>query len=481
MPIRLLYLLVSSTLLIPPVSTAAGQAGILQGVVVDSLGKPIARAQVFGGNPFRETQTGPDGRFRLARTEGRACSLEVIHRGSYAARQQFEPCPDTAIRIVLRRVTQSSSSFESLRDRCGTRANEPCTDRDGLRFIAISSGQSHSCGIASDHSAYCWGDGRNGQLGHGRREISRFPQRVRREIRFVSITAGGAFTCALSAEGLVFCWGNERTVPGWPTPSEGPVHVRLPEPASAITAGRRHACVLSADGRTSCWGWNVDGETGTGSSGIEQSMVSTPTPVVTNARFESLSAGFGFTCGVTTDRGVMCWGSNVDHVLGLTAPERCGDVAGVWCSSRPINVQLPEPITQVSSGTAHACALSDRGAVYCWGANASGQVGVIRSSVTSVPTPSLVDLSVVPDRVIALSSGGLQTCALSSAQLAYCWGADALGFGQNTTGDHAGPSLAAGGMRLRAISAGQVHTCALDTSNRLRCWGDTILGALGVR
>jgi alpha-tubulin suppressor-like RCC1 family protein len=191
-----------------------------------------------------------------------------------------------------------------------------------------------------------------------------------------------------------------------------------------------------------------------------------------------LSAGFGFTCGVTTERGVLCWGSNVDRILGPTAAEQCGDVASIPCSSRPVSIAFPEPAVQLSSGTGHACAVSESGTVYCWGANTSGQVGIPDPAIKTVPIPARVGL---PDAT-HVSSGGIQTCALTAAQLAYCWGADALTFGRNSGPEnHAGPTLAAVGQPLRAISAGQIHVCALDTNRRLLCWGDTALGALGIR
>lgn len=469
---------IALAILIQPISTGA-QARVLQGIVVDSVGQPIARAMVMSANAV--TETGVGGRFRITVPDAGSCLLDVLQRGFQRARLLFDVCPDTMLRVILRRATARTPSFEDLRDRCGTRATQPCSDPQNIRFIAISSGQSHACGIAADSSAWCWGDGRNGQLGDSRREVSRFPQRVPGDQRFVSMAAGGKFTCSRTAHGEVVCWGDERTVPGWPQQAAGPVLVRLPEPATSLTAGRRHACVLNAVGQASCWGWNVDGETGIGSSGIAQPIVPHPTPVATDARFTSLSAGFGFTCGVTSDAGVMCWGSNVDHILGPSAPERCGDIAPVPCSSRPLAIALPERMIQVSSGTAHACALSERGTVQCWGANFAGQAGVFRTGAASVPAPALVELP-AQARAVALSSGGIQTCALTSTQLAYCWGADNLNFGQDVArSDEMRPRVAASGLRLRTVSVGQVHICALDMSNRLRCWGDTTLGRLGVR
>ena len=174
----------------------------------------------------------------------------------------------------------------------------------------------------------------------------------------------------------------------------------------------------------------------------------------------------------------MCWGSNVDHILGPTAPERCGDVGSVPCSSLPVDVSLPERVVQLSSGTGHACALTETAALYCWGANQSGQAGIVgRSTLNS---PAKLDFR-LDGSVVAISSGGIQTCAITSRQLAYCWGADLLSIGQNDTRHgQIEPTLVARGAKVQQVSVGQAWVCALS-SGTLLCWGDTILGALGIR
>jgi alpha-tubulin suppressor-like RCC1 family protein len=215
-----------------------------------------------------------------------------------------------------------------------------------------------------------------------------------------------------------------------------------------------------------------------GTSGIHQAIVPHPAAVLTERRFTSLSAGFGFTCGVTTDQSVMCWGSNVDYILGPSAPDRCGDVGSAPCSTLPLDINIPERVVQVSAGTSHACVLSETANVYCWGANISGQVGVVGHS--SVSLPEKLDLR-LEDRVVTLSSGGIQTCAVTSTQLGYCWGADAISFGQRATRAQVEPILTARGKKLRRISLGPAYACAISATEQLLCWGDTIFGALGVR
>jgi alpha-tubulin suppressor-like RCC1 family protein len=312
-------------------------------------------------------------------------------------------------------------------------------------------------------------------LGNGQSRISRLPQRVLSNEAFVDVAAGGDFSCGRTASGRVYCWGAERVVPGWPQVSTVPREVALVSPAVSLAAGRRHACVLDQMGHAYCWGWNVDGETGTGTSGIAASMVASPTRVETNATFASLSAGLGFTCGVTTDFRVMCWGSNVDRIIGPRVWDQCGDVNPIPCAARPMEVAMPERMKQVSAGSTHACALSESGRVFCWGANGSGQVGAHGPGVPMVLTPAEVVIARA-GAFTAVTTGGTNSCVLSVSRRAYCWGAYS-----HTDAEALEPSVAAGGTPFIAVSAGQAHACGLDAGGRVLCWGDTVLGALGIR
>jgi alpha-tubulin suppressor-like RCC1 family protein len=57
-------------------------------------------------------------------------------------------------------------------------ATVPSPVAGSARFIALSSGTSHSCAISTDHSVYCWGSNENGQLGTGGHKRSFEPSRL---------------------------------------------------------------------------------------------------------------------------------------------------------------------------------------------------------------------------------------------------------------------------------------------------------------
>jgi len=89
-------------------------------------------------------------------------------------------------------------------------------------------------------------------------------------------------------------------------------------------------------------------------------------PVVLNLTDVRLSAGFGHACAVA--RGAMyCWGDNSNGQLGVA-----GGDAGT--GQAPVTV-AGGPWVAPAAGSAHTCALATDGGVWCWGANDKGQLG----------------------------------------------------------------------------------------------------------
>jgi hypothetical protein len=75
------------------------------------------------------------------------------------------------------------------------------------RWIAVGAGATHSCAIAVDSTAYCWGLG--GLLGNGSTGGSASPDAVTglSNIKLVQVSTGEAVTCAREVGGLIYCWG----------------------------------------------------------------------------------------------------------------------------------------------------------------------------------------------------------------------------------------------------------------------------------
>jgi alpha-tubulin suppressor-like RCC1 family protein len=132
----------------------------------------------------------------------------------------------------------------------------------------------------------------------------------------------------------------------------------------------------------------------------------------------------------------------------------------------------PSPATQVSAGSAHACALSRDDTLFCWGANEAGQVREDPGEAVEFPLPGPEGL-----RPRLLASGAESSCAVDRGGELWCWGrvAQALGGGGGRVSIMKWPDRAP----VQDLTVGQDHACALDEEGKLWCWGGNERGQLG--
>src|SRR5262245_9790488 len=79
-----------------------------------------------------------------------------------------------------------------------------------------------------------------------------------------------------------------------------------------------------------------------------------------------------------------------------------------------------------------------------------------------------------PTALSQLRTGWYHTCAIATAQRAWCWGnngAGALGTGSTSFLESATPLAVAGGHTFVQVSAGGYHNCAVTPQDKVYCWG----------
>jgi alpha-tubulin suppressor-like RCC1 family protein len=281
--------------------------------------------------------------------------------------------------------------------------------------------------------------------------------------------------CVVTSGGGVLCWGlNEwgQLGDGTTSPHLVPAEVSgLSSGIVAVSAGFRHVCAISIAGGIKCWGDNSVGQLGDGTVNGQNVPVDV-TGLTTGAVAVSASDdsnGFSHTCALTTQGGVKCWGNNTYGQLGDgTTTTR----------STPADVSnLTSGVVAISSGGFHSCALTAAGGVKCWGSNGWGQLGDGTQSLRLEP----VDVIGLGSGVTALSAGESQTCAVSAGGAVQCWGYNGHGeLGDGTQSTRLTPTgvvgLASGGVR---VSTGHQSTCATTTDGRALCWGINDRSQLG--
>ena len=286
-----------------------------------------------------------------------------------------------------------------------------------------------------------------------------------------AVAAGTGHSCALTSAGAVKCWGDNgvgQLGDGTTADSDIPVQVSgLSSGVVAITAGDAHTCALTSAGAVKCWGDNAVGQLGDGTT------ADSDIPVLVSGLSSGIAAmasGGSHSCAITDAGAVKCWGAKWDGSLG----------EGTIGSSVPIGVSgLASGVTAITAGHGHACALTSGGVVKCWGANQYGQLGDGTTNPSEVP----VEVSGSPSGVTAVTAGAWHTCAITSAGAGECWGYNGNGgLGDGSISLDAAPSpvqvagLASG---ATTVAAGWAHTCAVTSAGAAVCWGYNYGGQLG--
>lgn len=76
---------------------------------------------------------------------------------------------------------------------------------------SVVAGYFHACALRSNGAAFCWGLNDTAQLGDGSTAIvNSVPQPVQGGRTFSQLVAGSDHTCGLAADGTAWCWGNNQ-------------------------------------------------------------------------------------------------------------------------------------------------------------------------------------------------------------------------------------------------------------------------------
>jgi prepilin-type N-terminal cleavage/methylation domain-containing protein len=359
----------------------------------------------------------------------------------------------------------------------------------------ISSTGNHSCGIASDNKAYCWGYNAYGQIGDNSTTDALVPTAVDTSgvlagKTLIDIKSGWGHTCALDSDYLLYCWGynqygqigDNSTID-----SHVPVQVNIATVLGGRTVssiggvGVRHTCIISSDDNAYCWGGNNFGQLGDSSTTPSLVAVSVNTAGVLNGEtIIGMSVAGDTNCVVASNDKAYCWGDNGYGQLGNNASGYSTIPVAVYTGG----LLSGKTIEMVKNRGATSCAVTSESNIYCWGWNSNGAYG--NNSTTSSLVPAATSMSgVLSGKTIQALNTGDATCVIASDNKVYCWGANSSGqLGINSTTRSLLPvavddSTVLSGKNIVDVQTGNNFTCALASSGQVYCWGAGSSGLLG--
>ncbi|CAD7693322.1 unnamed protein product [Nyctereutes procyonoides] len=276
---------------------------------------------------------------------------------------------------------------------------------------------------------------------------------------------GEVYTCGLNTKGQL---GHER---------EG----NKPEQIGAladqhivhVACGESHSLALSDRGQLFSWGAGSDGQLGLMTT---EDSVAVPRLIqkLNQQTILQVSCGNWHCLALAADGQFFTWGKNSHGQLGLgkeypsqASPQRVRSLEGI-------------PLAQVAAGGAHSFALSLSGAVFGWGMNNAGQLGL--SDEEDRESPCHVKL-LRTQKVVYISCGEEHTAVLTKSGGVFTFGAGSCGqLGHDSMNDEVNPRrvLELMGSEVTQIACGRQHTLAfVPSSGLIYAFGCGAKGQLG--
>ena len=236
--------------------------------------------------------------------------------------------------------------------------------------------------------------------------------------------------------------------------------------SKTATAATSFVVVRRANGSLSSWGYNTEGQRGDGTSGAASDAIGTVT-LPAGAVVTQLAVGGAHALALLSTGAVYAWGANSSGQLGLQDAN---------ARTTPTLVTLPRPAISIAAGRGHSLAVLDDGRIFGWGANDQGQVGTGNRDFLATSSPTAV-ATITTARAVA--AGNDHSLALLADGSVWAWGANASGqLGIGTLKLQRGP-VATAAVGIARIHAGGDTSLAITNARVVLAWGENGDSQLG--
>ncbi|XP_054634415.1 probable E3 ubiquitin-protein ligase HERC3 isoform X2 [Dunckerocampus dactyliophorus] len=311
-----------------------------------------------------------------------------------------------------------------------------CPGFRGMLLKEVACGGQHSVFLLHDGSVYTCGSNSCGQLGHDKPGASPELVGALDAQKIATVSSGRAHSMAVNEQGQVFAWGaGEGGQLGLGTAE---MAVRIPRLVKRlgdhsivqVMCGNQHCIALSRDGQLFTWGQNTNGQLGLGK---DESSKLFPQPLKSLAGIPlaQITAGGDHSFALSLSGAVFGWGKNRAGQLGLNDKQD----RAVPCHIKFLRSQK---VVYISCGDEHTAALTKEGGLFTFGNGSSGQLGHGSTSNESLPRRVL---ELMGTEVSQITCGSHHTLAfVPSSGLVYAFGCNRHGqLGTGTQEDAQSP------------------------------------------
>ncbi|XP_004701437.1 probable E3 ubiquitin-protein ligase HERC4 [Echinops telfairi] len=326
----------------------------------------------------------------------------------------------------------------------------------------------------------CWGNASFGQLGLGGidEEIVLEPRKsdffINKKVRDVG--CGLRHTVFVLDDGTVYtCGCNDLGQLGHEKSRKKPEQVVALDAQNivAVSCGEAHTLALNDKGQVYAWGLDSDGQLGLLGS-EDCTRVPRNIKSLSDIQIVQVACGYYHSLALSKASEVFSWGQNKYGQLGL----------GLDCkkqaSPQLIKSLLGIPFMQVAAGGAHSFVLTLSGAIFGWGRNKFGQLGLNDENDRYVPN---LLKSLRSQKIVYICCGEDHTAALTKEGGVFTFGAGGYGqLGHNSTSHEINPRkvFELMGSIVTQIACGRQHTSAfVPSSGRIYSFGLGGNGQLG--
>lgn len=326
-------------------------------------------------------------------------------------------------------------------------------DRDG---ILLSAGEMHSVYLDIQGKIWGWGDNTFHQIDESGTSCYDTPVEIVGDRTFVAVSAGGYHTLALDREGNIWSWGdNSFGQLGRSSDTEKIDKISSDCKFKAISAGGTHSLAVDTDGNIWAWGNAQNGRCGNGEA---ESVVWEPVRITEQICYSKVSAGGMHSLALDENGAVWAWGNNVFGQLGVGS---CED------ANIPQRAAFDGHAEVISAGLQESAWIDENN--HLWTVGKHG-------SVSQVSVPQVTEEST---KFYTVSAGNKFGLAVDNEGNVWGWGVNEFGQLGNPQSDDQSMNKSDLEQRISVVECGGTHSLLITNKCEVMASGNNSRGQLG--